>query len=68
MLVMKLFRQQKILTQICGNNFMVLKSAPPLIADEKQIEQFVTSLTTVVDDMHQSADSGLSLCRWRAGP
>ena len=25
MLVMRMFRQQKILTQICGNNFMVLK-------------------------------------------
>ena len=55
MLVMKLFRQQKILTQICGNNFMVLKSAPPLIADETQIERFVKSLTAVVDDMHHSA-------------
>ena len=66
MLVMKLFRQQKILTQICGNNFMVLKSAPPLIADETQIEQFVTSLTTVVDDMHRSAGfwtESLSLAR-----
>ena len=66
MLVMKLFRQQKILTQICGNNFMVLKSAPPLIVDETQIEQFVTSLTTVVDDMHRSAGfwtESLSLAR-----
>jgi len=54
MLVMKLFRQEKILTQVCGNNFMVLKSAPPLVAEEKQIEQFVRSLTTVVDDMHRS--------------
>ena len=42
MLVMRLFRQQKILTQICGNNFMVLKSAPPLIAEEKHIERFVS--------------------------
>jgi ornithine--oxo-acid transaminase len=55
MLVMRLFRQQKILTQICGNNFMMLKSAPPLIAEEGQIEQFVQALTTVVDDMHSSA-------------
>jgi ornithine--oxo-acid transaminase len=54
MLVMRLFRQQKVMTQICGNNFMVLKSAPPLIADEDQIEQFVQALTTVVDDMHRS--------------
>jgi ornithine--oxo-acid transaminase len=66
MLVMKMFRQEKILTQICGNNFMVLKSAPPLIADEKQIDQFVESLTTVVDDMHSSTGfwtESLSLAR-----
>ena len=54
MLVMRMFRQQKILTQICGNNFMVLKSAPPLVAREAQIEEFVQALTTVVDDMHRS--------------
>ncbi len=54
MLVMRLFRQQKVLTQICGNNFMVLKSAPPLITQEDQIDQFVQALTTVVDDMHHS--------------
>jgi ornithine--oxo-acid transaminase len=54
MLVMRMFRQQKIRTQICGNNFMVLKSAPPLIAEEAHIEQFVAALTTVVDEMHNS--------------
>ena len=55
MLVMRLFRQEKILTQICGNNFMVLKSAPPLIVEEEQIERFVKALTAVVDDVHRSA-------------
>ena len=30
-LVMRLFRDHGILTQICGNNFMVLKVAPPLV-------------------------------------
>jgi ornithine--oxo-acid transaminase len=29
--VMRMFRAQGILTQVCGNNFMVLKVAPPLI-------------------------------------
>jgi ornithine--oxo-acid transaminase len=27
--VMRMFRKKSILTQICGNNFMVLKAAPP---------------------------------------
>jgi hypothetical protein len=29
--VMRMFREKGILTQICGNNFMVLKAAPPLM-------------------------------------
>jgi ornithine--oxo-acid transaminase len=29
-IVMRMFREKNILTQICGNNFMVLKAAPPL--------------------------------------
>src|SRR5882724_4202251 len=32
-LVMRLFRDKNVLTQICGNNFMVLKAAPPLVVN-----------------------------------
>jgi ornithine--oxo-acid transaminase len=55
MLVMRLFRREKILTQVCGNNFMVLKSAPPLVAEEEHIERFVEAMSSVVGDMHTSA-------------
>ena len=54
MLVMNLFREKGILTQICGNNFMVLKSAPPLIVSEEQVEQFVAAAGQVVADVHES--------------
>jgi ornithine--oxo-acid transaminase len=54
MLVMRLFRQEKILTQMCGNNFMILKTAPPLIVDEEQIHSFVRAAEHVVSDMHNS--------------
>jgi ornithine--oxo-acid transaminase len=54
MLVMRLFRQEKILTQMCGNNFMILKTAPPLVANETQIHQFVEAAGQVVADMHNS--------------
>jgi ornithine--oxo-acid transaminase len=54
MLVMRLFRNEKILTQMCGNNFMVLKSAPPLVASEEQIQAFVEAAERVVADMHDS--------------
>jgi ornithine--oxo-acid transaminase len=54
MLVMNLFRREKILTQICGNNFMVLKANPPLVAKEEHIEEFVESAKRVVADVHNS--------------
>ncbi len=52
-LVMRLFRQG-FLTQICGNNFMVLKVAPPLIVKEQEADEFVTAAKDVVDIMHAS--------------
>ena len=55
LVVMRLFRDQGILTQICGNNFMVLKAAPPLIVEERQADEFVRGVTAVVDLMHTSA-------------
>jgi ornithine--oxo-acid transaminase len=54
-LVMKLFREHRILTQMCGNNFMVLKAAPPLIASEAQIDRFVAAVKEVVETVHSSA-------------
>ena len=54
MLVMRLFRQEHILTQICGNNFMVLKAAPPLIVDSKQMDYFVQAIERVVGLIHSS--------------
>jgi ornithine--oxo-acid transaminase len=55
LMVMRLFRDQGILTQICGNNFMVLKAAPPLIVEERQVDEFVRAMTAVADLMHTSA-------------
>jgi len=54
-IVMRLFRDWNILTQICGNNFMVLKAAPPLVATEEQLDSFVKAITAVVDVMHTSS-------------
>ncbi|MHB1701863.1 MAG: aspartate aminotransferase family protein [Acidobacteriaceae bacterium] len=55
MVVMRMFKDKNILTQICGNNFMVLKVAPPLIVSEKQIARFVDSITGVIASMHSSS-------------
>ena len=53
--VMRMFRDSEFLTQICGNHFMVLKAAPPLVVKEQHIDDFVQSLTSVVELMHTSA-------------
>jgi ornithine--oxo-acid transaminase len=52
--VMRMFRDHGILTQICGNNFTVLKVAPPLIVSEVQIEEFVAAIADVVELGHSS--------------
>ncbi len=54
MVVMRLFREKNILTQICGNNFMVLKVAPPLVVNEEEIDIFVRSVREVVELVHTS--------------
>jgi ornithine--oxo-acid transaminase len=54
--VMRLFRDHGFLTQICGNNFMVLKAAPPLIVEERELDSFAGALRGVVELMHSSRD------------
>lgn len=54
-LVMRLFRDRNILAQICGNNFMVLKAAPPLVVSDAQIDEFVAAAAAVVELAHSSA-------------
>jgi ornithine--oxo-acid transaminase len=53
-LVMQLFRRG-FLTQVCGNNFLVLKVAPPLIVGEHEADEFVRAVSDVVEVMHSSA-------------
>ena len=50
--VMRLFRDSGFLTQICGNNFMVLKVAPPLVVTYAQLDVFVSAVRDVVELAH----------------
>ncbi len=52
--VMRLFRRG-FLTQMCGNNFMVLKVAPPLVVNEREAGEFVGAIAEVVEMMHSSS-------------
>jgi ornithine--oxo-acid transaminase len=54
MLVMNLFRDKGILTQMCGNNFQVLKVAPPLVVTEAEVDEFVVKMGEVVESIHSS--------------
>jgi ornithine--oxo-acid transaminase len=47
--VMRMFREKSILTQVCGNNFMVLKVAPPLMVTSGQLDEFVGAIRGVVE-------------------
>ena len=51
-MVMRLFRDHGILAQICGNNFMVLKLAPPLIISRNHIDEAVEAVYQVVKLAH----------------
>src|SRR5215467_7177850 len=53
-LVMCPFRDEGILTQTCGNDFMVLKVAPPLVIEREEVETFVAAVGRVVERMHAS--------------
>lgn len=55
MMVMRMLRNHDILTQICGNNFMVLKAAPPLVATKQQIDDFVRAISAVLHEVHSSS-------------
>jgi ornithine--oxo-acid transaminase len=53
--VMRLFRDHGILSQVCGNDFMVLKVSPPLVISDAQLDRFVSAVEQVVDSMHTSS-------------
>lgn len=55
-IVMRMFRDQRVLTQMCGNNFMVLKVAPPLVIASDQIERFLCGIREVVHEAHHSTE------------
>ena len=55
MVVMRLFRQHRVLTQICGNHFLVLKVAPPLVISPQQLDCFVEAIDHVMAELHSSS-------------
>ena len=54
MLVMRLYREHGILTQICGNNFLVLKAAPPLNTTPESLQTFIEAMRSTMEYVHNS--------------
>jgi ornithine--oxo-acid transaminase len=52
MVVRELYLREGILTQMCGNNFLALKVAPPLTTTEAQIERFVDAAERTLERIH----------------
>ena len=64
-LVMRLFRNKNILTQICGNDFMVLKVAPPLWLPRRRSRNSSRQSATSSILRTIPVPSGLRLWGWR---
>ena len=52
--VMRLFRDHGVLSQICGNDWMTLKVAPALVVEDAHVDQFVDGVHEVMTRMHSS--------------
>ena len=68
LVVVPLFRQHRILTQVASHNDNVLKILPPLIITEAQADQFVDALDDVLSDLERSLHLLMSVGRELAVP
>jgi len=55
MVVRHLFGRHRILTQICGNAFDVLKVAPPLMVRSGSLQTFVRAMRDTMEHIHTSS-------------
>jgi ornithine--oxo-acid transaminase len=50
MVIVPLFQDHQILTQVAGHHMNVIKALPPLITPENEIHRFVRALEQVLDE------------------
>ena len=48
-MVKALFEQGKVLSQMAGDNYLVIKSLPPLVLSEAQLFQYASALERVCE-------------------
>ena len=47
-MIVPLFRDHRILTQVAGHHMNVIKALPPLVIEEQELRRFVAALEEVV--------------------
>ncbi len=64
-MVVRTMFKNKVLTQVSGNDHMVMKACPPLTATEEDIDTFVHALDTTMRSFHSGAGfvEGLKIAR-----
>jgi ornithine--oxo-acid transaminase len=68
MVIVPLFRDHGILTQVAGDHQNVLKILPPLITTEAQADEFVDAIDDVLNDLERSVGLLLGVGRSLALP
>ena len=68
MVVVPLYRDHGILTQVAGDHQNVLKILPPLITTEDQADEFVDAIDEVLGDLERSLGLLLGVGRSLALP
>ncbi len=53
LVIVPLFRDHRILTQVAGHHMNVLKALPPLTIDEADLRRFVAALEEVLEDVER---------------
>ncbi len=67
LVVVPLFTQHRVLSQVAGHDLPVLKGLPPLVLSEQDVEDFVTALGDVIAKAARpSRVAGLALRAARA--
>jgi ornithine--oxo-acid transaminase len=53
MVIVPLFREHRILTQVAGHHMNVIKALPPLVTPEQEIDRFALALSEVLGDVER---------------
>jgi ornithine--oxo-acid transaminase len=53
LVIVPLFREHRILTQVAGHHLNVVKALPPLTIEEAELERFASALASVIEHVER---------------